>query len=182
LFKRVKLSDKFNTEKFAGYDKCRTFGQQMTYVEKDKKQKKVPVQFRIHTPVSQIHESPPYISTKSQHLIKGFTYKEFKKIADKVPFTQKEWSDMLHISERTLQRYAKDNGSFTFNVIDRIIQIDKVIKRGVEVFGGIEKFISWLRSDPYMLEGRLSLQSLWDFEGINKVLTQLGRIEHGIFA
>ena len=154
----------------------------MTFMEKDKKSKKVPVKFTIHTPVSKIHISPPFKSAKSQPVIKEFTYKEFKKIADKVPFTQKEWSDMLHISERTLQRYAKDNGSFTFNVIDRIIQIDKVIKRGFEVFGSIEKFISWLRSDPYMPEGRLSLQSLWDFEGINKVLTQLGRIEHGIFS
>ena len=114
-------------------------------------------------------------------MVKDFTYREFKKIADKVPFTQKEWSDMLHISERTLQRYAKDDGNFTFNVIDRIIQIDKVIKRGTEVFGSPDKFISWLRSEPFMLEGKLSLQSLSDFDGITRVMTQLGRIEHGLF-
>jgi len=36
-----------------------------------------------------------------------FTYKRFQKIADKVPFTLKEWADILHLSERTLQRYAK---------------------------------------------------------------------------
>jgi len=33
-----------------------------------------------------------------------------------------------------------------------------------------------------MLEGRLSVQSLRSFEGINMILTQLGRIEHGILA
>jgi putative toxin-antitoxin system antitoxin component (TIGR02293 family) len=111
-----------------------------------------------------------------------FNYKEFKKIADKVPFTQKEWADILHISERTLQRYAKENGNFNFNVADRILQIDKVIKRGAEVFGNLDKFINWIRDNPYMLEGRLSVQSLASFEGINKILTQLGRIEHGILA
>jgi putative toxin-antitoxin system antitoxin component (TIGR02293 family) len=114
-------------------------------------------------------------------MVKDFTYRDFKRIADKVSFTQKEWSDILHISERTIQRYAKDDGSFTFNVIDRIIQIDKVIKKGTEVFGSPEKFIGWLRTEPFMLEGKLSMQSLSDFEGITRVLTQLGRIEHGLF-
>ncbi len=115
-------------------------------------------------------------------IVKDFDYKEFKKVADKVPFTLKEWSDVLHISERTLQRYAKDNGMFNFSVVDRILQIDKVIKRGNEVFGNMDKFINWLRDNPFMLEGRLSLQSLASIDGIQMVLTQLGRIEHGVLA
>lgn len=114
--------------------------------------------------------------------VKDFTFDDFKKIAAKVDFTQKEWSDILHISERTLQRYANDNGSFNTGVIDRIVQISKVLQRGREVFGSYEKFNLWLRANPYMLEGRLSLHSLASIEGINNVLTQLGRIEHGIFA
>ena len=114
--------------------------------------------------------------------LKDFTFNDFKKIADKVDFTQKEWSDILHISERTLQRYAHDNGFFNTGVIDRILQINKVLERGKEVFGSYERFNSWLRGDPYMLEGQLSLHSLVSFDGINNVLTQIGRIEHGIFA
>ncbi|MEJ7673276.1 MAG: hypothetical protein WKF59_11310 [Chitinophagaceae bacterium] len=65
-----------------------------------------------------------------------------------MPFTLQEWSDILHISERTLQRYAKANSSFPFSVVDRILQIDKVIKRGIHVFGNMEKFIGWLRRNP----------------------------------
>jgi putative toxin-antitoxin system antitoxin component (TIGR02293 family) len=114
--------------------------------------------------------------------VKDFTFDDFKKISAKVDFTQKEWSDILHISERTLQRYANDNGSFNTGVIDRIVQISKVLQKGREVFGSYEKFNLWLREDPYMLEGRLSLHSLASIEGINNVLTQLGRIEHGILA
>lgn len=113
---------------------------------------------------------------------KNLNFNDFKKIASKTNFTQKEWSDILHISERTLQRYAKDNSTFSFSVADRINQINKVIERGKEVFGSYEKFLFWIRDNPYMLEGRLSLHSLVSFEGINNVLTQLGRIEHGIFA
>jgi len=119
---------------------------------------------------------------KEYRLTKEFTFNDFKKIAAKTDFTQKEWSDILHISERTLQRYAKENSAFSFSITDRILQIDKVLKRGFEVFGSYEKFLLWIRDNPYMLEGRLSLHSLSSFEGISNILIQLGRIEHGIFA
>lgn len=119
---------------------------------------------------------------KQFNLTKDFTFNNFKKVASKTDFTQKEWSDILHISERTLQRYSKENTAFSFSVTDRILQINKVFERGLEVFGSYEKFNLWLRGEPYMLEGRLSINSLASFEGINNVLTQVGRIEHGIFA
>jgi putative toxin-antitoxin system antitoxin component (TIGR02293 family) len=114
--------------------------------------------------------------------LRNFTFSDFKKIADKVDFTQKEWSDILHISERTLQRYSHANGSFNIGVIDRILQINKVFERGKEVFGSYDRFNLWLRENPYMLEGQLSLHSLASFDGINNILTQIGRIEHGILA
>jgi putative toxin-antitoxin system antitoxin component (TIGR02293 family) len=152
-------------------------------MQKSKKIKSKGAPYKHGSKLSIVSEpDAPYYTAKSLPVVKDFDYKEFKKIADKVPFTQKEWSDILHISERTLQRYAKDNGSFNFGVIDRILQIDKVIKRGVEVFGSMDKFLRWLKDEPYMLEGRLSFNSLADIEGIHKILTQLGRIEHGLFA
>ena len=152
-------------------------------MQKVKKNKAAPVRYKQTSKISKVQEPfRAFTVSKNMPSIKDFNYKEFKKISDKVPFTQKEWADILHISERTLQRYAKENGNFNFNVADRILQIDKVIKRGIEVFGNLDKFINWIRDNPYMLEGRLSVQSLASFEGINKVLIQLGRIEHGILA
>ena len=154
----------------------------MAEMEKNKKINKKSTFYKVHSKVSKVNEPFTAFPGKVTSIVKDFNYKEFKKIADKVPFTLQEWSDILHISERTLQRYAKANSNFPFSVVDRILQIDKVIKRGIEVFGNLDKFIGWLRSNPYMLEGRLSLQSLRSIEGINLILTQLGRIEHGLFA
>lgn len=125
---------------------------------------------------------PIYELQKNIPFAKEFTFNDFKRISDKVDFTQKEWADILHISERTLQRYAHDSGFFNSGVIDRIAQINKVFARGNEVFGSYEKFNLWLRDKPYMLEGQLSIHSLASFEGINMILTQIGRIEHGILA
>ncbi|MEJ7822115.1 MAG: antitoxin Xre-like helix-turn-helix domain-containing protein [Chitinophagaceae bacterium] len=151
-------------------------------MEKNKNIKKK-VEYTPNMRVSKIHEPLlSYAPVQYTPMVKDFNYKDFKKIADKVPFTLQEWSEILHISERTLQRYAKANSNFPFSVTDRILQIDKVIKRGIHVFGSLEKFISWLRSDPFMLEGKLSFQSLRSIEGVNLVITQLGRIEYGLFA
>ena len=72
--------------------------------------------------------------------IKKITYSEFKKIAEKTPFTQSEWAAMLHVSERTLQRYAKNNSSFAPINAQRFVQIVQVIHRAKKVFGSVETF------------------------------------------
>lgn len=121
-------------------------------------------------------------SIKSIPAVKEFNYSEFKKIAGKTPFTQVEWASMLHVSERTLQRYAKNNGSFASINAERFVQINDVLTRGKKVFGNIEIFYNWIHSNPPMLEGDLSFSSLTSIDGIQKVLIQIGRIEHGILA
>lgn len=121
-------------------------------------------------------------SVKSIPVLKDFTFAEFKKIADKAPFTQAEWAAMLHLSERTLQRYAKNEGVFAPMNAERVMQIAKVLEQGKITFGKAENFYNWLKGNPSMLEGDLSLESLSSYDGIQKVLTQLGRIQHGILA
>jgi putative toxin-antitoxin system antitoxin component (TIGR02293 family) len=154
----------------------------MTNVRQMKKKVKI-TSYKQGNSVSKIEEPMPvYRSVKALPQVKDFTYSEFKKIADKTPFTQAEWASILHVSERTLQRYAKSNGSFAPINAERAVQIEKVIKEGKITFSKVENFYNWLKSNPYMLEGNLSFNSLTTYEGIQKVLTQLGRIQHGILA
>ena len=146
--------------------------------------KKKPGVYKPNEQLSKAEEplAPLYRAAKAIPLVKDFTYSEFKKIADKVPFTQAEWAAILHVSERTLQRYAKNNGVFAPINAERAVQVSQVLSRAKEVFGDLSKFYHWIKRNPYMLEGNLSMQSLSTHDGINKVLTQLGRIEHGLFA
>ncbi len=123
-----------------------------------------------------------YPSVKVMPSVKNFTYAEFKKIADKTPFTQSEWASILHVSERTLQRYAKSNGSFATINAERALQINKVLQEAKITFGSIENFYAWLKQEPFMLGGNLSFESLYTANGIERVLTQLIRIQHGLFA
>lgn len=120
--------------------------------------------------------------TKALPSLHHFSYSEFKKIAHDTPFTQAEWAAMLHVSERTLQRYAKTNALFAPINAERALQIGRVLNRAKEVLGQIDNFYHWIKRRPYSLEGQLSFESLTTADGIQQVLNQLGRIEHGLFA
>ena len=147
------------------------------------KKKEKNTAYKPNTSVSKVEEPMPvYRSIKVLPQVKDFSYNEFKKIADKTPFTQAEWALILHVSERTLQRYAKNNGSFAPINAERALQIDKVIKEGKLTFGKVENFYNWLKRDPYMLGGNLSFDALYSANGIERVLSQLYRIQHGLFA
>ncbi|MFT3981388.1 MAG: DUF2384 domain-containing protein [Ferruginibacter sp.] len=136
-----------------------------------------------NTAKNQVEEpAAPYRSVKALPVLKDFTFAEFKKIADKAPFSQAEWASILHLSERTLQRYAKSEGVFAPMNAERVMQIAKVLEQGKLTFGKAENFYNWLKEEPRMLEGTLSLDSLNSYDGIQRVLTQLGRIQHGLFA
>ena len=168
-------------------DMCRKFVDKRQIMKKKKAVSKKKAINYIHeennTNAILNEPSVPYMrSFKAMPSLKDFTYSEFKKIADKAPFTQAEWANMLHVSERTLQRYAKSNSSFATINAERAIQIDNVIKRGKEVFGAVDRFYNWLKGKPHMLEGQLSLESLTTALGISMILIQLGRIEHGVLA
>jgi putative toxin-antitoxin system antitoxin component (TIGR02293 family) len=171
-------------KKFDSHDKSRIFVRQKSDFMK-KKLKKTVGRHTTNDEASKVEEpQPTYFAktVKALPVLKDFTYNEFKKIADKAPFTQAEWASILHVSERTLQRYAKNNGSFAPINAERALHIDKILKEAKITFGKIDNFYQWLKRNPYMLEGNLSFSSLTTYDGIEKVLTQLGRIQHGLFA
>jgi putative toxin-antitoxin system antitoxin component (TIGR02293 family) len=149
-----------------------------------KKIKKItPKLYEQDEPLSVVNEPNVfYGNLRTTSALKEFSYNDFKKIADKIPFTLAEWAAILHVSERTLQRYAKNNSSFAPINSERIALIEKVLKEAKTTFGSTNKFYDWITRKPYMLEGNLSINSLSTFEGIQNILTQLGRIQHGIFA
>lgn len=151
-------------------------------MKKNETQKK-PVLYKQKSNTPKVAEPlAVYKTVKIMPQLKDFTYAEFKKLADKTPFTQAEWAAMLHVSERTLQRYAKNNGSFAYINAERAMQIAQVAAEGKKTFGKVEMFYHWLKKKPLMLEGELSLASLTTSHGIQMILIQLGRIQHGILA
>jgi uncharacterized protein (DUF2384 family) len=121
--------------------------------------------------------TPPRLTTDTV----DFSYKKFQKIANKMPFTQKEWAQMLHLSERTLQRYAKDNIGFQGMYADRILQLQQLIDMGLETFTNATAFYNWLKKEKKVLGHVINFESLHSSQGISDIIAQLGRIQYGVY-
>ncbi len=113
---------------------------------------------------------------------KGIDYYSFSGLFKKVPFSLTEWSRILSISERTLQRYRKEKRRFSPSQSEKIIQISLLYQYGIEVFGNAEKFITWLTTENTALGGTVPKDFLDNTFGIRLVRDELSRIEHGVLA
>lgn len=122
-----------------------------------------------------------YLPSKKPVTVADYTYRKLKKIADMVPFTQSEWANMLHLSERTLQRYAKNNSSFEGIYTDRILLLQKMIETGLETFVNADAFYRWLKKEKKVLGQSLSFESLYSDRGIQEIIDQLSRIQYGVY-
>jgi putative toxin-antitoxin system antitoxin component (TIGR02293 family) len=122
-----------------------------------------------------------YQPVKKQLAVADYTYKKLKKITELVPFTQADWANMLHLSERTLQRYAKNNSSFEGIYTDRILLLQDMINLGLETFTDADAFYRWLKKDKLVLGQTLNFQSLYSDRGIQEIIDQLSRIQYGVY-
>jgi putative toxin-antitoxin system antitoxin component (TIGR02293 family) len=90
-------------------------------------------------------------------------------------------AELLPISERTIQRYARRH-HFNRVVSEQILQIAEVAAKGIEVFEDKDDFLSWMKQRNTALGNKKPLTLLSSRFGTEMVLDELGRIEHGVFS
>ena len=113
---------------------------------------------------------------------KGITISLFEEVVNSCAYTMKEWSKFLHLTERTIQRYKKEKRSFESLHSERIIEIAKLQVKGKEVFGSKLYFEEWMNSKTVALGNIRPVELLDSSFGIDMLMDELGRIEHGVLA
>lgn len=113
---------------------------------------------------------------------RGVSFKAFEGISKKFPFNMQNWADFLHVSGKTLSRYQKEDKTFDAPQTERILQIEMLYSRGVEVFGSEDYFMKWLQSESLVLGKKKPQEFLDSSFGITLLMDELTRIEHGILA
>ena len=112
----------------------------------------------------------------------GIHFQKFMNILKQSPFSLSEWSYFLHISDRTMQRYQKEDKTFDQLQSEKIFEIVLIYRMGVQVFGSSDAFNIWLHTKNMVL-GNVNPKDLMDSSfGISLIKDELHRIEHGIFA
>ena len=91
-----------------------------------------------------------------------------------------ELASILHISERTLQRY-EENEIIKTEYAEKAVELARLYIRGQEVFGSSDKFKLWMKAPSLVFNGETPISFLDTSAGFDMVFTELGRIEHGIF-
>lgn len=112
----------------------------------------------------------------------GIKFTFFDSLSKSIPFTLREWASYLHLSERSLQRYKKQKGTFNAVTSEKIIEITMLNKYGIEVFGDQDNFNIWLVTKNVALGGIQPKDLLDSTFGIQIIKDELSRIEHGILA
>ena len=113
---------------------------------------------------------------------KGIGYSDFEKMVAFSSFTLPEWSTILHLTARSLQRYKLQRQTFDPLQSEKIIQVIFLFKKGISVFGTKEKFDTWLNSNIVAMGGIKPKEVLDSVFGIEWIMDELGRIEHGVLA
>ncbi|MEO8666477.1 MAG: antitoxin Xre/MbcA/ParS toxin-binding domain-containing protein [Ignavibacteria bacterium] len=113
---------------------------------------------------------------------RGIPYSIFNRILEAGPFTNVFWSDALDLSMKSLQRYSASERRFDPIHSEKILELAEVIVYGRTVFDTYEKFKLWLETPNFALGNSRPMDLLKSSYGKELVLTELGRIEHGILA
>lgn len=92
-----------------------------------------------------------------------------------------EMANIVRTSDRTLRRYSPKQ-KLNAEQSERVIELAKVYSRGEEVFGSLDAFREWMNSTVMALGNKKPKEFLDTSMGIEMLMDELGRIEHGIFA
>ncbi|MEM1319133.1 MAG: antitoxin Xre/MbcA/ParS toxin-binding domain-containing protein [Bacteroidota bacterium] len=112
---------------------------------------------------------------------KGLTVKQLHDILDYTKISIKELPKIISLSERQINRYTKDKALRT-DISAQLIQIVELYNKGYELFEDEEKFQLWMSRKIRGLGNMVPKKLLDTTFGIQLIIDELGRLEHGIIS
>jgi putative toxin-antitoxin system antitoxin component (TIGR02293 family) len=110
-----------------------------------------------------------------------YQIKKFIQLNELLPFSQAEWADILHISDRTLQRYLKDDKPFEGLYAEHLYQLENMAQLANKVIGEPAVVKNWLLQKKEILGNTLDFSSLRSFWGVKLISNEIGRLAHGVY-
>jgi len=111
----------------------------------------------------------------------GLFAKTVEILEEYLSIKSREMAHLLSVSERTIDRYKVDcKKKLNPAISERIFRIAMVKDKCDEVFGDPDLCAEWLTSENMAMGGKSPLELMKFDLGIDLVIKELGRIEHGI--
>lgn len=114
---------------------------------------------------------------------KGLPRKTILRLMDMLSISLIDLAPLLLVSRKTIERYRDDlKHNLNRSVSERVLRIALVVLRCEEVFGEKHVCNDWLKNENPALGNQSPLSLMRSDFGIELVLRELGRIEHGIIS
>jgi putative toxin-antitoxin system antitoxin component (TIGR02293 family) len=113
------------------------------------------------------------------HAPAGVTKHQLEALAGRLKISMRAMAKLLRVSERTLSRYDPEK-LLKESVSEHILQIERAVDVGQDVFGDPELFLRWLRHSCEALSGKLPIELLGSITGAKLVRDELVRIDYGV--
>jgi putative toxin-antitoxin system antitoxin component (TIGR02293 family) len=112
---------------------------------------------------------------------RGISKKAVLGLAKGLAMTTAELLVVLHVSERTWQRYADDK-LLPQDMTERALQLATLYQQGEEIFGQADKFKGWMAYPNPVFGGKRPIELLDSIYGFRVIEEELIRIDYGVLA
>jgi putative toxin-antitoxin system antitoxin component (TIGR02293 family) len=124
----------------------------------------------------------PTLQEMQLRIEKGLPYSVFEELSQTLPLTNKEWSAILALSDRTLQRWFNDQPRIDGLTAERLFEIARLTAVALDVFTTGSDVVEWLRTPHPDFDNEAPIRLLKTQAGIDLVKSLLLRIMHGVVA
>ena len=90
--------------------------------------------------------------------------------------------EVFDVSLKTMLRYQKEDKKLNPRSSEIALKLLNLFKKGLQVFGSIQSFMSWLNKPAYGLGNELPINMMNTNTGIDLIEEELIRIEFGALA
>ncbi len=111
----------------------------------------------------------------------GIDKKSLLHLSKTIDFDINELAHVLHLSERTIQRYDL-NKKLSTEASSKALQLAKLYAKGENIFGDLDRFKNWMNHPNVALATKKPKELLDTTFGFQLLNEELVRIAHGIFA
>ena len=119
------------------------------------------------------------LSAKLIAIKKGLAPHAISDLIEITGATQMDLAQILNLTEPTLRKHTKAGKELNTGLSEHILQLFQLFDKGMDTFGSLEEFKSWLKHESIALSAR-PVDVLDTMTGINMVMDELIRIDYGI--
>ncbi len=113
-------------------------------------------------------------------ILKGLPVEAANYFKQLLKLTDKEFAQVLGMSERSFHRQKQSVKRLPVNASDRLYRHARIFSLAVAVLGSEESARKWLMAPHFSLNGRSPMEVIATDAGAKKVELILGRIKYGV--